>query len=188
MRPRHLIAPVVVVAFEVWLYLEYAQLDALLHYWLHALLGAVFAVGAVTAVALVRRRAPRGVWSAGALGHLYSAVPDVLFLAAGILHVAWMDVFALHVTVHFIPVPLATLFALFVLTLGAWAACALGRRRLCAVTLVAALLLTFVAFAVADAPPSTLEELRAEPRIALFCPLTPAAGTSLASHAEAPLV
>jgi hypothetical protein len=185
MRPRHLIAPAVVVAFEVWLWLEYAQLDALLHYWLHALLGAAFAVGAVTGVALVRRRAPRGAWSAGALGHLYSAIPDVLFLAAGILHVAWMDVFALHITVHFIPVPLATLFALFVLTLGAWAACALGRRRLSAASLAAALLLTFVAFAAADAPPSTLEELRAEPRIALLCPLAPPAPASLASHPQA---
>jgi hypothetical protein len=45
-------------------------------------------------------------WEAGWLGHVYSAVPDVLCLGFGVLHVLWMDVFAFHITVHFIPAPL----------------------------------------------------------------------------------
>jgi hypothetical protein len=34
---------------------------------------------------------------------VYSALPDVLFLGVGLLHALWMDVFALHISVHFTP-------------------------------------------------------------------------------------
>ncbi len=174
MRARALIVPVLVVAMELWLFRAYARLDALLHYWLHALLGAVLAVGLLTVVALVRRRAPRGAWAAGGMGHLYSATPDVLFLVAGILHVGWMDVFALHIRVHFIPLPLGTLFGLFALVLGGWTAAALGRRGVSAVSLAAAGVVVVAAFALAQPPPASLQQLREAPSLALVCSLTDA--------------
>lgn len=38
----------------------------------------------------------------GFVGHLYSAVPDLLFTLGGVLHARWMDVFDLHITAHFL--------------------------------------------------------------------------------------
>ncbi len=174
-RLRWRVAPLLALAFEAYLYRGYVELDAVLHYWLHSLMGAVVGIAALTLVALVRRRTPRGVWAAGAGGHLFSAVPDVLFLVAGILHVRWMDVFVLHITVHFVPVPLATLFALFVAVLGAWVATLYGRRLTGAVTLAAVAVVTIAALMLADDPPDSLRQLREEPRLALVCPLAPQA-------------
>ncbi len=34
--------------------------------------------------------------------HLWSATPGIAFVAVGILHYWWTDVFVLHVTIHFI--------------------------------------------------------------------------------------
>ncbi len=170
-RALRAFAPFLVVAAEAYLYWRYAALDALFHYWLHFLAGATIALFFLTLWGLVRRRPPRQAWAGGFLGHLYSATPDVLFLAAGVLHVAWMDLFALHITIHFIPSPLAALFVVFAVTLASWAAASLGRRWVAVTGLAVVMALLVVALALAGEPPATLHDLRRDPRLALLCPL-----------------
>jgi len=51
----------------------------------------------------------------------------VLFLIFGVLHVLWMDVFAFHITVHFIPALLITLLVVFLLSLAAYGLTMSGR-------------------------------------------------------------
>jgi hypothetical protein len=124
----------------------------------------------------VRRRdrdpasGPLAPWEAGWLGHVYSAVPDVLFLGFGVLHVLWMDVFAFHITLHFIPAPLLTMLALFLLALLAYGLTASRRPRTGASTLgVGAAVLT-VALAMAEPLPDSIHDLRTDRGIAL-CPV-----------------
>ncbi|MBA2529867.1 MAG: hypothetical protein H0V19_07905 [Euzebyales bacterium] len=180
MRPTlRLLVPILVVAAEGYFYWRYSTLDALFHYWLHFLAGATIALFLLTLCGVVRRRPPRGAW--GVLGHLYSATPDVLFLAAGALHVAWMDVFALHITIHFIPAPLAVLFIVFTVTLGSWAAASLGRRSVAVAGLVVVLAVLAGALSLADEPPASLQDLRRDPRLAFVCPLAGSETTAAAS-------
>lgn len=84
-----------------------------------------------------------------------------------------MDVFALHVTIHFIPTPLLTAFVTFALALVAWATAGIGRRGLAfgALTLTVTVTVTAVALALRTPPPATLDELRANSQLALLCPL-----------------
>lgn len=184
--------PILVVAAEGYFYWRYSTLDALFHYWLHFLAGATIALFALTLWGVVRRRPPGGAWGAGFVGHIYSATPDVLFLAAGVLHVAWMDVFALHITIHFIPAPLAVLFVVFAVTLGSWAAATLGRRTFAVGGLVVVLAVFIAALSLADEPPASLQDLRRDPRLAFVRPLagsetTVAASSRVTSAFVAPL-
>jgi hypothetical protein len=116
-----------VLATEGYLYFRYAQFGAQFHFWLHGLFGAALGLAALTLVRVLRTRhhcdPARGAvapWEAGWVGHIYSAVPDVLLLGFGVLHVLWMDVFAFHITLHFIPIPLVTMLVLFLLALAAY--------------------------------------------------------------------
>jgi hypothetical protein len=169
---RRAAAPVVLVlVVEASLAVSYARLDVLVHYWLHALAGATAGLAVLVAVALVRRHRAPGAWLSAGAGHLVSAVPDVLFLAAGVLHVRWMDVFAAHITVHFLPAPLVTLTVLFAVAVAAWAAVACGRRRAAAALLALLLAGSAGALRAAGEPPRTLDGLREAPEIALRCPL-----------------
>ena len=169
---RRWAVPLVVVIFEAWLYNQYAALGAQFHYWLHGLFGGALGAWAATAVVMLSRRRTANMWSAGVLGHLYSALPDVLFLAFGTLHYLWMDVFAVHISLHFIPAPLATMFAVFAVSVGSWAAAVLGRRPVAGAGMTAAVLITAVAVVVREPIPDTLQEVRAAPGIAVLCPLT----------------
>ncbi len=107
----------------------------------------------------------------GLAGHLYSAAPDIAFVAAGVLHYRWMDAFALHVSLHFVPAPLVVAFAVFALALLGHAAATLDRGAV-AVALVGLAAVTTVAAVAGRAPiPQTLDEVREPPRVALLCPL-----------------
>lgn len=136
MSSRAVTSGVAVVLVEGYLYYSYAQLDAQFHFWLHALLGAALGLAALTGLRLLLAHPRTGTsstgtapWAAGLTGHLYSALPDVLFLGFGVLHMLWMDAFAFHITIHFIPAPLLTVLAVFLLTLTAYGL-AMSRRRL----------------------------------------------------------
>jgi len=171
--PRWVLTAALVIAVEAYLFRRYSQLGAVFHFWLHGLFGAALGFFALTVVTLVRRRRVGDVWTAGFLGHVYSAAPDVAFLTVGVLHYLWMDVFAFHVSLHFVPAPLVTMFSVFAFSVTAWAAATLGRRRIAAGLLALAVAVTSVALAVRRPIPDTLTELRADPSLALLCPLAP---------------
>lgn len=168
---RNVVTTGAVVLVEGYLFWRYRQLGAEFHFWLHALFGAAIGVAAATGWALVRRQRPRAVWGAGFAGHVYSAFPDALFLTAGILHYLWMDVFAFHIAIHFIPAPLVTMLGVFALTLLAWLLASWQRPAAAVTALSLAVGVTTVALLVAPGLPTTVEQLREAPQIALFCPL-----------------
>lgn len=157
---RRWLIPLLVIAIEVALYRRYAVLGAQFHFWLHGLSGAALAFVLLTLVGLARRRPPAGVWAAGLGGHVYSAFPDVLFLLGGVVHTYWMDVFAFHVALHFVPAPLLTMFVVFALSLCAWAAVSLGWRRVAEGLTVAAVAVTAVALLARQPVPATLQQVR----------------------------
>lgn len=159
---RQQVAALAVVAVEVYLFGRYAESGALFHFWLHLLLGGWLGLGLLTVHRLLTRRASAvRPWNAGFFGHMYSAVPDVLFLMVGLLHYVWMDLFALHITEHFLwPNALATGLVLWTLAVLAHGAAVFGAHRLAAGALVAGVLVLGVGVAFRAPLPSTLGELR----------------------------
>ncbi len=129
---RHLLTASLIVIVEVLFYRQYAQLGAEFHFWLHSLFGAALGIVVLVTWQLMRPRRPvrLSAWEAGAIGHLYSAVPDILFIAVGLLHMYWMDIFALHISLHFVRQPIMTMLALFLLALLAYGLLQSGRRQL----------------------------------------------------------
>ena len=173
MTVRHRVTAALVVAFEVWLYTRYAALGAQFHFWLHTLFGAALGLVALSVLRLARRRTDgtTAPWEAGWLGQLYSVFPDILFLAFGVLHMLWMDVFALHISLHFVPRPLLTMWVLFTLSLLAYGLSRSGRRRLCASVLVAFVVAGALSLALARDLPVTLGEVRDHDGLAVMCPV-----------------
>ncbi len=177
MTRRAAVSAVLVLLVEGWLYYRYAQLDAQFHFWLHALLGGALGLAALTALRLalparLARRPPGGTapWAAGLAGHAYSALPDLLFLGFGVLHMLWMDVFAFHIRIHFIPAPLVTMLVVFLLTLLGYGLAMSRRRVLAVVTLVLAGAVLVAALAMADPIPAHVQDLLVDRGLAL-CPV-----------------
>lgn len=178
MTPRRWISVAVVLLTEGWLYYRYAQLGAQFHFWLHGLFGAALGLAALTGLRMLRARRRRrdptqgavAPWEAGWLGHLYSATPDFLFLGFGVLHMLWMDVFAFHITLHFIPAPLVIMLVLFVLTLLAYGLAAARHPWLASGTLAVAAGILVVSLAMAEPIPDSLPELHVDRGFAL-CPV-----------------
>lgn len=184
--PRSLeIAPF--AAAEVYLYLRYAALGTQFHFWLHALVGGAIGFAVLAAVALVRRRPlpSRGLLAVMGwvfLAHLYAAFPDILFIAADALHVPWMDAFALHIAIHFVPLPILTTAVVFFAALGAWTAAALGRRRLAIGALIVVTAVAGAGLGLRSPIPRSLAEVcAADP--ALDCSEVAAAGDGPTSAA-----
>ena len=173
MTRRRWLSLTLVVLVEVYLYVRYAELGAQFHFWLHGLFGAALGVAALTVLRLLRRWTHGAVapWEAGWAGHLYSAVPDVLFLGFGVLHVLWMDVFAVHITLHFVRWPLATMWVLFALSLMAYGLAMAARRAPAVGVLALTGVLTAVALASASDLPETVEQVRGHDGLALLCPV-----------------
>lgn len=161
-----------VVVIEVVLYVRYAAAGAQFHFWLHGLFGFALGLAALTVLRLLhgesRVRAPES----GLVGQLYSAFPDVLFASFGLLHVLWMDAFAFHVSLHFIPGPLITMSAVLMLALAGEAASRLGLRRVAMAAVASAVAVTGVALALRSPIPKSLDELHQTPGLALVCPLS----------------
>lgn len=108
-------------------------------------------------------------------GHVYSAVPDVLFLGFGVLHVLWMDVFAFHITLHFVPVPLVTMLVLFVLTLLTYGLAASGKALAAVGVLAGATGVLVIALALAAPLPRQPRRPAHRPRLRVV----PGRGASL---------
>lgn len=173
-RPAWLAVATLVVV-EAYLTHRYLAFGAQFHLLLHGYVGA--AVGLAAWAVAHRRGAAAGAapWLAAGAGHLASAAPDVLFLAADLPHQTWMDVFVAHISIHFVPAPLWWSFGMLAIGVLAAAAATLG-RRLVAVTAAAGVVLAgAMGLALADALPRTLQQVRAHPQIA-WCPLEIADG------------
>jgi hypothetical protein len=167
---RNVLGAAVLLAAELYLYLRYAALDGQFHFWLHGLLGWALALVVLTALRLraggSARPARVTAWEAVGLAHLYSAFPDIMFLTGEVLHARWMDVFALHITVHFIPAPVLTALVLFLLATACYGLAMSRRRRAAAGGLIAAGATLAVAVTFAAPLPSSIEDLRDDPRLA----------------------
>lgn len=179
--PRTLIVAGAVIAVEVWLYLRYAELGAQFHFWLHGLFGGAIGLGLLAAWRLVRPTA-LSPWGPGFLGHLYSAFPDVLFLSAGIVHMYWMDAFAFHISLHFIPAPLWWMLGVFVLALSGERLAAHRRRAATLGALMLSVGAVVLGLALRAPLPDTLQDVRAAPGIAVMCPLAPVEGQPDVAH------
>lgn len=160
-----------VVAVEPVLYVRYAAAGAEFHFWLHGLFGFALGLTVLTVARLLRPRLRLRSPESGLLGQIYSAVPDVLFAAFGLLHVLWMDVFAFHVSLHFIPAPLVTMTGVLMLAVGSETASRLGLRKTAAVGIAAAVGVTGAALLLRDPVPGSLREPHQRPGLALVCPL-----------------
>lgn len=162
-RRRHQLTAVGLAAVEVWFFVRYAAGGALFHYWLHGLLGGALGLWLLTVARLLWPRGEARQWrthEATLMGHLWSAVPDVLFLTAGLLHATWMDVFSLHITAHFLwPGPLLAALVLWTLSVAGWVAVRLGARRTAASALLVAVAFLSVAVALRQPLPRTLEQV-----------------------------
>lgn len=81
-----------------------------------------------------------------------------------------MDVFAFHITIHFIPAPLVTMLAVFLLTLAAYGLAMSSRRPAAvgALTAVGGVLVAALAFA--EPIPDDIHQLLVDRGLAL-CPI-----------------
>lgn len=177
MRYRILAGAIVVLAVEAYLWWRYALLGAQLHFWLHLMHGMAFGLGTWTVARLVVNRSldaavHRGAAASAAFGgHLFAAMPDLLFIAGGVVHMRWMDVFAVHIRGHMIPGALWVSVGMVGLAAAGWVAMTADRSR-SAWAFISALVLT-VAISLMIAPPipDTLEEVRELADGGLWCPL-----------------
>ncbi len=118
---------VVAVVVEIGLFASYRGHDARFHWFTHLFVGSSAALLVMTAVA-VRTRRPVPIPLIWALvGHLFAMVPDFAF-AAGVAHQPWMDIFAGHISSHFVRGRNLTWYAVFLICLGAYLA-AVDRLR-----------------------------------------------------------
>jgi hypothetical protein len=169
---------VLVVVIEGYFLVRYLAFGALFHLYVHGLLGVGLALAGHAAW---RARRPGGAGAPELLGvalagHIASAVPDVLFLTAEIPHAAWMDVFVAHISIHFVPAPLALTFAVLAAGVAAQVARVAGAARVLALSALLAVALPAGGLAARSPLPSSIEDLRADPRIALTCALPDALG------------
>ncbi len=109
----------VAVVVEAGLYLSYRGHDARFHWFTHFFVGASAALVVMAAVAArTRRPVPYPlVWVLAA--HLFAMAPDLAF-TAGYAHRRWMDVFAVHISSHYIPGRNLTWYGIFLVCLAAY--------------------------------------------------------------------
>lgn len=158
------------LVLELYLAVRYRAFGAAYHHLLHGWLGAAAGLVAWTAAAARGRRPAVPVWAAAVAGHLVSALPDVLFLAADEPHRPWMDVFVGHITAHLVPGRLWWALGVFTVAVLAAAATVAGARRSALAGAVAVVVAAGLGFATAEPLPRTLQDLRARPELACVLP------------------
>lgn len=158
---RHVVTAAVIIFVEVLFYRQYASIDAEFHFWLHGLFGAALGLFALTAWRILRpNKTTISPFEAGFLGHIYSAVPDMIFIAFGVLHMYWMDVFALHISIHFIPAPVFTMLIIFLLSLVAYGLAADGNQKYSTALLSVVVVIIGGALFMKDPVPTKLKEVQ----------------------------
>jgi hypothetical protein len=131
------------------------------HYLLHQMVGwgAGLAVAALVA-AFTRYRIPAVVALVG--GQLVSIVPDLQFRYQRMPHMASMDVWLGHISIHTGPSPILVALGSVLLGGAAYVAGEYGRRRLAVGAAVTTGVLVLVACLLAAPVPSTLAEFPAD--------------------------
>lgn len=109
------------VVAEIGLYASYRGQDARFHWFTHFLVGGSISLAAMVAVARRRRRPVPNPLAWVVAGHVFAMVPDLLFVA-GVAHERWMDLFAGHLTTHFVPGRNLSWYAVFLVALAAYLA------------------------------------------------------------------
>ena len=145
------------LAIELVVALTYRAYGTWWHWLLHQLTGwgVGLAVAALIAVA-ARRHVP--VVLALALGQLVSIVPDLMFRFLRMPHVASMDLWLGHISIHTGPSPVLVSLGALLVGGTAYSVGAYGRRRASAALAVGALLLVTVACLLARGAPSRLSD------------------------------
>lgn len=105
---------------ELAIWFSYRHHDARFHWFAHFFTGATAALLIMSAVTWRSRRAVRYPLLWLLIAHVYAMFPDILFAVTGLIHKAWMDVFLLHISIHFIPRRNVTNYALFLLALATY--------------------------------------------------------------------
>jgi hypothetical protein len=130
--------------------LAYSSRGTWWHYLLHQLVGWGVGLALAALVAAWTRYRIRAV-PALLLGQLFSIVPDLQFRYQRMPHMASMDVYLGHISIHRGPFP--TLVALACVLLGGWAFLATGSGRRRAGTALGAVTLVLLAAACLIAEP-----------------------------------
>lgn len=127
------------------------------HYLLHQMVG--WGVGlslAALVCALTRYRIPAVVALVG--GQVFSIVPDLQFRYQRMPHMASMDLYVGHISIHTGPSPLLVAWGCLLLGAASYLAADAGRRRAACVAAAASVLLVVTACALAAPIPTSLAE------------------------------
>lgn len=108
------------VAAELVIFFSYQHSDVRFHWFLHFFVGATVALTALAVQTCWSSRILRYPLLWILLGHTLAMIPDPLF--AIMPHQPWMDLFLLHISVHFIPGRNWSWYALFLISLGGYLA------------------------------------------------------------------
>lgn len=121
---KHIVAPWLQCALfgvaEGLIFLSYQHSDGRFHWFLHFFVGATAALTLLAAHALWSRRLLRWPLLWLLIGHLVAMIPDFLF---GIMpHQPWMNVFLMHIAVHFVPGRNWAWYTIFLISLAVYLA------------------------------------------------------------------
>lgn len=103
------------VGVEVAFYVLYFYYAATFHWFLHFFVGAAIVLILMSILMLYHKINVRWPFLWLFVGHLVAMFPDVLFRFLKMPHQHWMDIFILHIRVHFIPGRIWSWYAIFML-------------------------------------------------------------------------
>jgi hypothetical protein len=103
---------------EVLLYFSYQHHDSRFHWFLHFFVGTSAALGVMTLITYWSNRTILFPFLWLLIGHVIAMFPDILWSAELLPHQAWMDIFVLHISSHFIPGRNWTWYVIFLLCLA----------------------------------------------------------------------
>lgn len=119
---------------ELGIFFSYRHHDARFHWFAHFFAGASVVLIVMSLVAWRRRAAVPYplLWILS--GHLFAMFPDILFLLFSVVHQQWMDVFVLHISIHFIPGRNLTNYVIFMSSLALYLSILRSRATVAAPT------------------------------------------------------